>query len=131
MMTISATELGQAIHGENRVKVAAALERFTVEEVASPESFDAGYRLLDAQFGPVNEIERREVLERWFARGSLSAGDAPVRAHYHMLLFRERDGRVAAVRDAFSAVDARARRVVVLLSHSLVVPEARRTGVAA
>ncbi|HEY8209603.1 MAG TPA: hypothetical protein VIG99_19080 [Myxococcaceae bacterium] len=130
-MTILMSELGEAMHGENREKVASAMRRFTVEEVTGPEAFDAGYRLLDAQFGPVNEIERREVLERWQARGSLSAEDAPVRAHYHMLLFREPDGRVAAVRDAFSAVDRESRRVVVLLSHSLVMPEARRTGVAA
>jgi hypothetical protein len=130
-MTVTMAGLAEAIHGESRDKVAAALDRFTVEEVASQEAFDLGYRLLDAQFGPVDELERREVLARWHARGSLSADGARVRARYHMLLFREGDGRVAAVRDTFSAVDIVARRVVVLLSHSLVLPVARRTGIAA
>src|SRR5262249_47426114 len=130
-MTIRMSELEQAIHGENRDKVASAMRRFTVEEVTGAEAFDAGYRMLDAQFGPVNEIERREVLERWQARGSLSAEDAAVRAPYQMLRVGEPDGGVAAVRVAFAAVAREARGVVVRMWHSGVAGEARRTGVAA
>ncbi len=116
---------------ENPHKVEAALKRFRVEDVRELLSFDVGYRLLDAQFGPVNEIERREVLERWFAAGSLSPPDARIRAWYYMMLLRDADGRVAAVRDGFSAVDRGNGRVVCLLSHSLVLPEWRRSGAGA
>jgi hypothetical protein len=48
-----------------------------------------------------------------------------------MLTVFDRDGRVAAVRDGFSAVDEGAGRVVGFMSHSFVEPDWRRTGVAA
>ena len=90
-------ELAQAAHGDNPDKVAAALARFTVEEVADPAAFELGYRLLEAQFGPVNEIERHEILERWSREGCLAPeGSEGMRPHYHMLLFRDRDGRLVA-----------------------------------
>lgn len=121
---------GDIAPGEPREKVEAALARFRCVDVSTEAEFDAGYRLLDAQFGALNELERREVLERWFRAGSLSpAGDA-IHAHYHMLLVYDGE-RIAAVRDGFSAVDAGRARVVELMSHSLVLPEWRRTGVAA
>ena len=117
--------------GENAEKVAAALDACVFEDVADPAAFDAGYRLLDAQFGPMGEIERRDVLDRWFAAGTLSPPDARFEARYHMLLARDRDGRVAGVRDCFTSVDRRSPHVAVLLSHSLVLPPWRRSGVAA
>ncbi|MEQ1566818.1 MAG: hypothetical protein ABMA64_14345 [Myxococcota bacterium] len=122
---------GDIAPGEPADKVAAALARFRCDTAETEAAFDRGYRLLDAQFGPLNELERREVLDRWFRLGSLSPPDAQIRAHYHLLTVFDRDGRVAAVRDGFSAVDAGAARVVELMSHSLVLPEWRRTGVAA
>lgn len=122
---------GDIAPGEPAAKVEAALARFRCVDATTDAEFDLGYRLLDAQFGPLNELERREVLERWFRAGSLSGPTDPVRAHYHMLLVYDQDGRVAAVRDGFSAVDAVVPRVVELMSHSLVLPEWRRTGVAA
>jgi GNAT superfamily N-acetyltransferase len=122
---------GDIAPGEPAEKVAAALGRFRLEDAATIEDFDRGYRLLDAEFGPHNELERREVLERWFRSGSLSPPDATIRAFYHLLTVFDRDGRVAAVRDGFSAVDPAARRVVELMSHSLVLPEWRRSGVGA
>jgi GNAT superfamily N-acetyltransferase len=117
--------------GERTPRVEAVLERLRLEDVSDPSSFDEGYRLLDSQFGAANELERREVLQRWFELGSLSHKDAPVRAFYHMLLVREPDGTIVAARDAFSAVDLAQGRVVALMSHSLVLPAWRRTGLAA
>ncbi len=122
---------GDIAPGEPADKVAAAIERFRCEDASTLEEFDRGYRLLDAQFGPLNEIERREVLERWFRQGSLSPPGAAIRAHYHLLIVFDRDGQVAAVRDGFSAVDAKTPRVVELMSHSLVLPAWRRSGVGA
>jgi hypothetical protein len=117
--------------GEPPDKVAAALARFRCEDAVTLDAFDRGYELLHAQFGPLNEFERREVLEAWFVQRSRSPPEAPIRAFYHLLTLLDSDGRVAAVRDGFSAVDVRARRVVELMSHGLVLPEWRRSGVAA
>jgi len=122
---------GDIAPGEPADKVSVALDRFRLEDASTIEDFDRGYRLLDAEFGPLNELERREVLERWFLRGSLSPPDAAIRAFYHLLTIFDRDGRVAAVRDGFSAVDPSAPRVVELMSHSLVLPAWRRSGVGA
>ncbi|MEQ1501438.1 MAG: hypothetical protein ABMB14_04365 [Myxococcota bacterium] len=119
--------------GEDPDKVAASVARFACADADDDASFDLGYRLLDAQFGAANELERREVLAAWFRTGSLSPPGGPIHARYHLVLARDRtrDGAVAAVRDGFSAVDVANRRVVSLMSHSLVLPDWRRTGVAA
>lgn len=123
-------EPGDVMPGENAAKVAAAVSRFSLENVVDLASFDEGYRVLDGVFGPLNELERREILQRWFVERSLSADDAAIRATYHMLLFRE-GGKLAAVRDGFVALDRRGPFATALMSHSYVLPEYRRSGVAA
>lgn len=116
--------------GENPDKVQAALERFQLEEVHTDEAFELGYDTLVVQFGPINEIERREVLRNWFQHKSLTPPDQNIRAFYHMSLFW--DGQtLAAVRDDFGVVDRQTGHVVAFLSHSLVLPAYRRSGVAA
>ena len=121
---------GDVAPGENAAKVSDALARFRFEEARDLAAFDEGFRFLDALFGPLNEMERREVLERWFVQGSLSPPTDPIRARYHMLLVRDDQGTLVAVRDCFCAIDPLAPRIVVLLSHSLVLPPWRRTGIA-
>lgn len=116
---------------ERGPRVEALLQTISLGTVRSAADFDEGYRLLDAQFGAVNEIERREILERWLKEGSLSPRDAQVIAFYRMLLARDSDGKTIAVRDLFSAVDREQRRVVALMSHSLVLGPHRRTGIGA
>lgn len=116
-------------------KVEAALRRFALEEAADGAAFDVGYRALDAVFGPRGENERREVLETWFTgpRSPPEGWPARVRVSYHLVLARdlERGGELAGVRDAFVVLDAPARRCVSLLSHVLVLPPYRRSGLAA
>lgn len=118
--------------GEGPEKVARALARFSVDEAQGDAAFDEGYRALDAVFGPKGELERREVLSAWFA-GQKTDLSAPIVATYHMLLARgvDGDGRLAGVRDCYVTLDRAARRCVVLLSHALVLPAFRRTGLAA
>ncbi len=111
-------------------KARAAAARFTLSEATEAE-FAEGHAVLADTFGPTGEIERPETLRAWFAAGSLSAPDAPIRAHYHLLLAHDQDGALAGVRDCFVTVDRVARRAVVLLSHSLVLEPYRRTGLAA
>ena len=134
--------------GEGREKVEQALARFSVEEARDAASFDEGYRALEAEFGPRGELERREVLSTWFAgprvppagwwSGRSAQGQVgDVRCRYHLLLARDENGRLAGARDCFISLDVAATsadggaRCVVLLSHSLVLPAYRRTGVAA
>ncbi|WP_437958067.1 hypothetical protein WME76_43475 [Sorangium sp. So ce119] len=116
--------------GEGPEKVARALAQFSLEEAQDDAAFDEGYRALDAFFGPKGEIERREVLWAWLA-GKHADGAAPIAATYHMILARDADGRLAGARDCFVTLDRAARRCVVLLSHALVLPDFRRSGLAA
>jgi 4-aminobutyrate aminotransferase/(S)-3-amino-2-methylpropionate transaminase len=117
--------------GEGADKAAAAAARFTLAPACTDAEFTLGHGVIDGAFGPTGEIEREETLRAWFAAGSLSDPDFPIRAHYHMLLARDTDGALAGVRDCFVTVDPLARRAVVLLSHSFVVEDYRRTGLAA
>ncbi|XYH98046.1 hypothetical protein ACMHYB_61625 [Sorangium sp. So ce1128] len=117
--------------GEGPEKVARALAQFSVVEVQGDAAFDEGYRALDAVFGPKGELERHEVLSDWFA-GKHTDPEAPIVATYHMLLARGvDDGRLAGVRDCYVTLDRATRRCVALLSHALVLPDFRRTGLAA
>jgi 4-aminobutyrate aminotransferase/(S)-3-amino-2-methylpropionate transaminase len=117
--------------GEGRAKVEEAAARFTLAPAGSEADFATGHAVLAAVFGPTGEIERAETLRAWFAAGSLSPAGAPIPAYYHLLLARDRDGALAGVRDCFVTVDAVAGRAVVLLSHSFVFPDYRRSGLAA
>ena len=121
---------GDLAPGENIEKARAAAARFQLEEARSEAAFAAGYAALEAQFAPVGEIERRDVLHRWFVAGSLTAPGDPLVARYHMSLVWEGDA-LAAVRDGYSVVDRETGRAVVFLSHSLVLPPWRRSGVGA
>ncbi|HMV69447.1 MAG TPA: hypothetical protein PKA64_21575, partial [Myxococcota bacterium] len=123
--------LADVFVGEGVDKVAEASARFRLEPAMDRASFDAGWRALDAEFGRNEEIEPRETLEAWFDAGSLSPSGAPIVAFYHMILARDVDGALAGVRDCFVTVDPIARRAVVLLSHAVVFPAWRRTGLAA
>jgi hypothetical protein len=82
-------------------------------------AFEKAYSSLWAEFGEADELETREVLAARFQnRGTMS---------YEMLLV-EKDGVVCAVRDHTAAwIDG---EVVVHLSHVLVAPEQRRSGLA-
>ncbi len=89
-----------------------------IRSVAHP-LFETAYALLWAEFGAKDEMELRETLDLRFRL-------AP-RILYEMLLVR-RGGELVAVRDHTAIVaDGGA---VVHLSHNLVLPAARRTGLA-
>ncbi len=102
-----------------------ALARYTIEELGPEDraTFDDAYALLDAEFGARGELERREVIERWLF------GRAPSDPKtYYLLVARDRDGRIAAVRDCHVRVAQEAKAVVAYLAHVLVLAEHRRTG---
>lgn len=88
--------------------------------------FEEAYARMWEQFGASNELEPREVLGRrleWMP-GRPRAGFA---MQYDLILMRSR-GMFVAVRDHTAIADARG--AVVHLSHALVAPHWRRTGIA-
>lgn len=114
--------------GEGARRHRAALEDYVCDVVGDEGSFHRGYTLLHDEFGPEGEIERRETLLAWH-RGEI-APPGPIRPAYHMVLVYDGTGALAGVRDCFTAVDLDEGLVVVLLSHALVLPAWRRSGVA-
>jgi GNAT superfamily N-acetyltransferase len=98
------------------------MKRWDLQEVGSSHgrSFEEAYGALAAEFGARGELERREVIERW-----LDAGQPT----YHLLVARDEDGTLAAVRDCHVIVDRGV--AVVYLAHALVLPPYRRSGLGA
>jgi hypothetical protein len=97
------------------------LAAYQVHRIRSQKDpwFDAAYRALWAEFGVKNEMERRETLAARFAL-------APEML-YEMVLV-QKDGDFAATRDHTAIpVDD---EVIVHLSHNLVAPTFRRSGLA-
>jgi len=92
--------------------------------------FDIGYEKLWGEFGAQHEMESREVIEQRLAwHPAKRSGDCWMR--YEMFLVR-RQGRFAAVRDQTAIVTCRSGtpHAVVHLSHILIDPAWRRTGLA-
>ncbi len=95
---------------------------------AEDEKFDTAFGALWAEFGAANEIEQPAVLARrmrWSGH-SLQEGCA---LRYRMLMITSR-GKFAAVRDHTAIVLDGKPGAIVHLSHNLVAPEWRRSGLA-
>ncbi len=89
--------------------------------------FEFAYARLWEQFGPSDEIETREVLGHRLAWDAAQPrGGFAMR--YDLLLVRDGEGAFVAARDHTAIADA--AQVVVHLSHALVDPAWRRTGLA-
>jgi len=99
------------------------LARFDLARIRSVDDplFEEAYGRLWLEFGPKDEMERREVLARRF--------QLEPRFYYEMALVRA-GGEFVAVRDHTAAMTRDGASVVVHLSHNLVSPLARRTGLA-
>ncbi|MBM4366393.1 MAG: hypothetical protein FJ102_09255 [Deltaproteobacteria bacterium] len=126
-MLLDPTDLSDA----DRDKAMAAASRLHVAEIRDADSaeFHDAYALLDGFFGPLGELEDREVLARFVRERVLDyGGDAE--GTYHLVGAWDGD-RLVGVRDCYVDVDRRAGLSLVALSHSLVVPEWRRSGLAA
>lgn len=122
----------RAAGGDDRDKIASAVERFTWRRAETPDEFALGYDALFREFEQTADILPRAILERWFAARSLSSVNDAIQCEYAMVLAYERaSGAFAGVRDCFVTVDRATRRAVVLLTHTLVLPQFRRSGVAA
>jgi len=103
------------------------LDLFAVESAEDP-FFDVAFGALWAEFGAAHEVEEAPVLSRRLCwKGARTAGGFAL--YYRLFLFLVQ-GKIAAVRDHTAMVDTRSPRVIVHLSHSLVSPDWRRTGLA-
>lgn len=94
---------------------------FTWTRIRSAEdpAFERAYSALWAEFGAAHELETRDILAaRFRLRGAIG---------YEMLLI-EKDGAFCAVRDHTAIWMS--GEIIVHLSHVLVAPEQRRTGLA-
>ncbi len=116
--------------GDRREPAAVCADlRLHVVESADDPNFDLGYRLLDGEFGPRGELELREVLTRrliWRAE-QLHRGHAML---YRMMLVFHGDECVA-VRDHTAMLREGSDELIVHISHVLVLPAWRGTGLAA
>jgi hypothetical protein len=97
--------------------------------------FRVGYDALWRQFGRLNEMEQESVLDERFGWDPARPAEGYALL-YEMILVR-RDERVAGVRDHVAIAHRSSAggagggsRATVFLSHNLVVPEFRRTGLA-
>jgi GNAT superfamily N-acetyltransferase len=103
-----------------------ALELHNIGGVADP-CFDLAYRYLWDEFGASHEIEQRDVLARRF-RWDIDTTRDGCRLEYQMLLFTVH-GQFAAARDHTLIVpDDENIEAIVHLSHVLIHPLWRRTG---
>ncbi len=123
-------DLRLAHPGERPERLRALLEELRLEVVDQAEAFEQGLAILNEHFGPKGEIESDEVLRRWFHAGRVVSQVPDFEVQYCMVLVRDLEGAIVGVRDCFFSYARDSARVVVLLSHSYVVPEWRRTGVA-
>lgn len=99
------------------------LSQFDLVRIRSTQHplFEEAFDQLWQEFGPKDEMEQREILDQRFHLGP--------RFYYEMALVRT-DGQFMAVRDHTAAMTRDNMGVVVHLSHNLVSPLARRTGLA-
>jgi GNAT superfamily N-acetyltransferase len=107
-------------------------ELHRIQSVEDP-FFEVAYSLLWKQFSPASEMEIRSVIERRLGRRKHPSKPGDTRTFYEMALVLSK-GEPVAVRDhtvILPADSAHAATTIVHLSHNLVLPAWRRSGVAA
>ena len=110
---------------ERGARMDEAMRRFTIRQITAPDTeFNAAYDVLHEEFGARGEIEERSLL----AHEMLHAPDESNGSiSYELLTFYDGD-TLAGVRDVFTCVLPDRSGVLVLLSHSLILPPWRRSG---
>ncbi len=122
----------RAAAGVDRNKIDSAVDRFVWRVATTNAEFAVGYEALFREFEQTADILPRAILERWFVARSLSRAEDAIQCEYAMVLAHERStGAFAGVRDCFVTRDRVTGRAVVLLAHTLVLSEFRRSGLAA
>lgn len=112
-------------------KAATAAERFRLEIVEDPDSpaFDQAYRLLDEFFGARGELEERGALAGFTRARAIPYGPT-AEGHYRLIVAWDGDV-LAGVRDCWVDIDWAEGVCLTALSHALIAPPYRRTGLGA
>jgi hypothetical protein len=113
-----------------REKVSAASSLYRLETITTRGPlYDRAYTMLNSFFGPKGELESKDVLgamieqpDIWFAEGTLFT-------RYHLAVAWFGD-ELVGVRDCYTEIDPARRICLIALSHSLITPGHRRTGLA-
>lgn len=105
-----------------------AVELHRIDSTDDPY-FDVAFGALWAEFGAIGEVEQASVLARRM-RWDPTQIQGGCAMRYRMMLVTS-GGRFAAVRDHTAIIMEEEPGVVVHLSHNLVAPDWRRTGLAA
>ena len=115
----------------DRAKACAAAEQFRLEVLTDPDSsaFDRAYRMLDEFFGPRGELEERSALARFAREGMIPYGQR-VEGNYRLVAAWDGDV-LAGVRDCYIDIDPKVGVCLTALSHVLIAPAYRRTGLGA
>lgn len=115
----------------DRAKAASAASQFRLQILDDPDSaaFDQAYRMLDEFFGPRGELEDRGALARFARDGCIPYGQR-VEGNYRMVAAWDGD-TLAGVRDCYVDIDPKAGVCLTALSHALIAPEYRRSGLGA
>lgn len=115
----------------DRHKAEAAAQRFRIQVVEDPTepAFEAAYSMLHDFFAPRGELEDREALAR-FTRDRVIHYAPGMEGHYRLIVAWDGD-ELAGVRDCYVDLDLPRRLCLAALSHTLVAPRYRRTGLAA
>jgi hypothetical protein len=118
-------------------KARAALSRFSLRSIraSTDPAFAGAFAALSSEFAPRGELERREVIDGWLdrpdARTIRTLTGVELVHEYHFITARDESGKLAGVRDCHVTVDREARVAVAYLAHALVMPQSRRSGLAA
>ena len=97
-------------------------------ESLEDQGFEAAFGALWAEFGANSEVEQRTILSRRLLWNGYQLIEGCA-LRYRLMLLRS-GGKLAAVRDHTAIVRERTEGAIVHLSHNLVAPEWRRTGLA-
>jgi hypothetical protein len=104
-----------------------SIELHRVQSADDPD-FDLAFGALWAEFGPRSEVEQPTVLSRRLRWNGDKLVDG-FALRYRLLLLKSQ-GQLAAVRDHTAIVRSGQEEAIVHLSHNLIAPEWRRSGLA-
>jgi hypothetical protein len=113
-----------------REKVSAASALYRLETITTRGLlYDRAYAMLDSFFGPKGELESKDDLGAMIEQRDIWFAESMLFARYHLVVAWHGD-ELVGVRDCYTEIDPARRLCLIALSHSLIVPAHRRTGLA-
>jgi len=105
--------------------------RYAVWNVEDPDDPDFGtaFEILWGAFGPVGEMEHKEVIAEWLRENSLEVTPSGTFMKYFLIVAKDREGNVRGARDGMILLNPEYAPdlCVVYLAHIYMLPQARGT----